>query len=63
MSNHSNGFHTNGHAADGQSAKQYAVRAIHCDYMADDETVYQALKAATEPLTRSWDRLAKANNW
>lgn len=60
MSNHSNGFHTNGHAADGQSAKQYAVRAIHCDYMADDETVYQALKAATEPLTRSWDRLAKA---
>ena len=40
--------------------KAYSVRAVHCDYMADDETVYAALKQATQPLTRAWDRLRKA---
>ncbi len=36
------------------------VRAVHCDWRADDETVYQALKRATQPLQRAWDRLRKA---
>jgi uncharacterized protein (DUF362 family) len=38
----------------------HSVRAVHCDWRADDETVYQSLKRATEPLTRAWDRLANA---
>lgn len=36
------------------------VRAVHCDWRADDETVYQALKRATQPLTHAWDRLCNA---
>ncbi len=36
------------------------VRAVHCDYNADDETVYQALKQATDPLEKSWEKLRKA---
>ncbi|PJF47664.1 MAG: DUF362 domain-containing protein [Chloroflexi bacterium] len=36
------------------------VRAVHCDWRADDETVYQALKRATQPLTRAWDKLRNA---
>ena len=38
----------------------YRVRAVHCDYRAADEEVYQALKRATAPLDRSWERLRKA---
>lgn len=38
----------------------YTVRAVHCDYRSNDEEVYQALKRATAPLTRSWDRLKAA---
>lgn len=41
-------------------AKQYRVRAAHCDYRASDEEVYQALKRITDPLDRSWERLRKA---
>lgn len=41
-------------------AKQYRVRAAHCDYRASDEEVYQALKRTTDPLDRSWERLRKA---
>jgi len=40
--------------------KDYTVRATHCDYRADDETVYQALKRATAPLTQAWDKLRAA---
>jgi uncharacterized protein (DUF362 family) len=40
--------------------KSYRVRAVHCDYRASNEEVYQALKRATDPLTRSWERLRKA---
>ncbi|HOT90944.1 MAG TPA: DUF362 domain-containing protein [Anaerolineae bacterium] len=40
--------------------KQYCVRALHCDHRADDETVYETLKRATEPLTRAWDKLRAA---
>lgn len=41
-------------------AKSYRVRAVHCDYRASDEEVYQALKRATDPLDRAWERLRKA---
>jgi uncharacterized protein (DUF362 family) len=40
--------------------KDYTVRAVHCDHLADDETVYQALKRATDPLDRAWQRLRRA---
>ena len=38
----------------------YQVRAVHCDHRSDDETVYEALKRATAPLTRVWERLDNA---
>ena len=41
-------------------SRQYAVRAVRCDHRAADEEVYEALKRATDPLTRSWERLEKA---
>lgn len=41
--------------------KDYTVRAVQCDYQAGDEEVYQALRRATDPLTETWERLAKAN--
>ena len=37
-----------------------SVRAVHCDYRASDEEVYQALKRATDPLDRAWDKLRRA---
>jgi uncharacterized protein (DUF362 family) len=42
------------------SDKQFKVRAVHCDHRATDEEVYEALKRATQPLSRSWDKLRKA---
>jgi hypothetical protein len=42
------------------SASAYRVRAVHCEHRANDEEVYQALKRATDPLERSWDKLRKA---
>ena len=42
------------------SDKQYKVRASHCDHQASDEEIYQVLKRTTEPLERSWEKLAKA---
>jgi hypothetical protein len=38
----------------------YKVRAAHCDYRAEEDQIYEALKRATDPLTGTWDRLAKA---
>ena len=38
----------------------YQVRAVHCDHRASDEEVYQALKRATAPLARSWEKLKAA---
>jgi uncharacterized protein (DUF362 family) len=38
----------------------YSVRTVHSDWRASDEEVYQALKRATAPLHRSWERLRKA---
>ena len=42
------------------SPSPYKVRAVYCDHRSTDEEVYQALKRATEPLTRAWDRLKSA---
>ncbi|MFZ6030223.1 MAG: DUF362 domain-containing protein [Chloroflexota bacterium] len=38
----------------------YRVRAVHCDYRAGNEEVYQALKRATDPLACAWERLSRA---
>lgn len=38
----------------------HRVRAVNCDYHADDETVYLALKRAVMPLDRAWARLRAA---
>jgi len=38
----------------------FTVRAAHCDYRSSDEEVYQALKRATDPLDRTWDKLRHA---
>ncbi len=42
------------------TSADYAVRAVQCDYQSSDEEVYQALKRATQPLFRTWDRLSRA---
>src|SRR5690349_12876078 len=41
---------------------EYQVRAVHCDYHASDDEVYEALKRATDPLDRAWDKLKKAKS-
>ena len=38
----------------------YRVRAVHCDHLAEDEGVYEALKRATDPLDKAWARLTPA---
>jgi uncharacterized protein (DUF362 family) len=38
----------------------YTVRTVRCDHRASDEEVYRALRRATDPLDRAWERLAKA---
>lgn len=40
--------------------KAYRVRAVHCDYRASADEVYQALRRATDPLTRAWEKLGRA---
>ena len=42
------------------SERDYTVRAAHCDHLASDEEIYQTLRRITDPLTRSWQRLEKA---
>ena len=41
---------------------QYCVRALHCDYRAEDEVVYETLKRATAPLSRAWAKLKAAKS-
>ena len=41
-------------------ARQYAVRASHCDHRASEEGIYEVLKRTTDPLERSWQKLEKA---
>ena len=38
----------------------YIVRAAHCKYTASDDAVYEALVRATDPLTDTWERMARA---
>ncbi len=40
--------------------QEYQVQAVHCDYRAEDEVVYEALKRATAPLAKAWDKLRAA---
>lgn len=42
------------------SKQSYRVRAVSCHYQSSDEEVYQALKRATDPLDRAWEKLRKA---
>lgn len=39
----------------------HRVRAVHCDHLAGDDEVYEALKRATAPLDRAWDKLRRAS--
>jgi hypothetical protein len=41
--------------------KAYTVRAAHCDHRATDEEIYQTLRRITDPLTRSWEKIERAN--
>ncbi len=38
------------------------VRAVACDYRASESDIYGALRRATDPLERSWERLARADH-
>jgi uncharacterized protein (DUF362 family) len=40
--------------------KAYSVNAVHCSHQASDEEIYQQLRRATSPLSRSWDKIANA---
>lgn len=40
--------------------KSYRVRALHCDHLVDDDTVYETLKRATASLDKSWEKLRAA---
>jgi len=42
------------------STSSFHVRAVQCDYRSTDEEVYQALKRATTPLTRAWEKLSQS---
>ncbi len=42
------------------ATQQYTVRTVRCDHRSSDEEVYQALRRATEPLERAWERLGRA---
>ena len=41
--------------------KAYKVRAAHCDHRVSEEEIYQTLRRITDPLTRSWEKIEKAD--
>ncbi|HEY3082273.1 MAG TPA: DUF362 domain-containing protein [Chloroflexota bacterium] len=41
--------------------RAYAVRAAHCDHRASDEEIYLTLRRITDPLTRSWKKIERAD--
>ena len=43
-----------------KTATNYSVRAVKSDHRSSDEDVYRALKRASDPLDRTWQRLSKA---
>ena len=46
---------------DATGGKQYSVRAAHCDYRASEEEIYDTLRLITDPLTRSWEQIERAD--
>lgn len=42
------------------SQRDYSVRAVRCDHRASDDEVYAALRRATAPLDRAWEKLRRA---
>lgn len=40
--------------------KAYAVRAARCNHRASEEEIYGALRRITDPLTRSWEKIERA---
>ncbi|HXI16449.1 MAG TPA: hypothetical protein VNM48_08760, partial [Chloroflexota bacterium] len=46
---------------DATGGKQYTVRAAHCDYRASEEEIYDTLRLITDPLTRSWEQIERAD--
>lgn len=43
-----------------ENSKEYCVRAMQCDHLAGDVEIYNALKRATAPLSRSWEKIRAA---
>src|SRR5919107_1948505 len=41
--------------------RAYTVRAARCDHRASDEEIYATLRRITDPLTRSWEKIERAN--
>lgn len=39
---------------------KYKVRAVYCHYQAGEDEIYQALKRATDPLAKAWEKLSQA---
>ena len=48
------------HPVIASGSPSYAVRAVRCSHTAGDDQVYTALRRATDPLVRAWDRLGRA---
>src|SRR5919202_5049267 len=42
------------------SDKAYTVRAARCDYRASEEEIYQTVRRITDPLSRSWAKIERA---
>jgi hypothetical protein len=41
--------------------RPYTVRGAHCDHRASEEEIYQTLRRITDPLTRSWEKIERAD--
>jgi uncharacterized protein (DUF362 family) len=39
----------------------YRVRAARCDYRASEREIYETLRNVTDPLSRSWEKIERAN--
>src|SRR5262245_63555023 len=40
--------------------REYAVRAVRCSHAASADEIFERLRAATAPLARAWEKLARA---
>src|SRR6266545_5343340 len=43
------------------TTKPHTVRAAHCDYRSSEEEIYQTLRRVTDPLSRSWEKIERAD--